>query len=727
LLKLSVLRVDEQQMNDTRIRRLVAGARVRHSRRLLLAATIAVGSVGVVSSPPAATVAAQEPLGPIVIDGTGSGHGRGMSQWGAYGWAVDRGWTWERILDHYYGNTVMGDVPTDGRITTRLVGLDGQSTIGVVAHGPGGAVVEGPGLGPVAAPSIRAVRNATGSFDVYTSADLTCSAETLVGTTASITFATATGAGEDPATDPSMVLGLCQPSGSIVHYRGRIVVPIPPVDGVRVVNDLRTEDYLRGVVPREVAASWGDAGARAGMNALRAQSVAARSYGLAQNRYSYAKTCDTTTCQSYRGAATRPSPTGSVTRVEHPNTDQAIVDTAGKVRRWLPNSAGTAGAIVSTEYSSSNGPRTAGYPFPARDDVDGDGTARNPLHRWTRTLDPETLATRYGLGTLLSISMVDGDPRYDGIWYDTVVMTGTARATPLQVGAWKFRNDNGLPSPGFTLSVEAPTTPTTSTTVAPTTTTTVAPTTTTTVAPTTTTTVAPTTTTTVAPTTTTTVAPTTTTTVAPPANVAAPSAFVPQSCQFGAWPQAVKADIAVGARGAQVSYLQGVLRCAAGQNIVVDGIFGPQTQLAVTNVQRFFGQRVDGRVTQPTWGLVDLLAANVPTLPPPPTPPPPPPPPPPVTNTEAPVAPAPFVPRSCLFGQWPASTKSVLAIGARGDQVRYLQGVLRCEAGQNIVVDGVFGPQTQLAVTNVQRFFGQRADGRVTQLTWGLVDFLATR
>ena len=62
------------------------------------------------------------------------------------------------------------------------------------------------------------------------------------------------------------------------------------------------EDYLRGVVPRESPASWGDAAGGAGINALRAQAVAARSYAQAENRYPYAKTCDTTTCQVYGGA-----------------------------------------------------------------------------------------------------------------------------------------------------------------------------------------------------------------------------------------------------------------------------------------------------------------------------------------------------------------------------------------------------------------------------------------
>ena len=62
------------------------------------------------------------------------------------------------------------------------------------------------------------------------------------------------------------------------------------------------DDYLRGVVPRESPASWGDASGGKGMAALQAQAVAARSYAAAQNRYSWAQTCDYQNCQVYGGA-----------------------------------------------------------------------------------------------------------------------------------------------------------------------------------------------------------------------------------------------------------------------------------------------------------------------------------------------------------------------------------------------------------------------------------------
>ena len=63
----------------------------------------------------------------VVVDGVGNGHGRGLSQWGSYGWAVNHGWDWTQILDHYYGGTTLGDA-SNSRITVRLLALDEQQT-----------------------------------------------------------------------------------------------------------------------------------------------------------------------------------------------------------------------------------------------------------------------------------------------------------------------------------------------------------------------------------------------------------------------------------------------------------------------------------------------------------------------------------------------------------------------------------------------------------------------
>jgi hypothetical protein len=181
------------------------------------------------------------------------------------------------------------------------------------------------------------------------------------------------------------------------------------------------------------------------------QAVAARSYALQPGRWTNG-ICDTQSCQVYFGAASRASVGLAAIPVEDPRSDKAIAQTVGKVRIWAAGGQGIVGSIVSTEYSASNGPRTAGWPFPVRDDVDGDGTALNRNHRWTRVLDGDALAARHGLGILTSVSMVEGDPRYDGIWYNDVVLTGTHGS--VRIPAWTFRGQNGLPSPGFTVRGE---------------------------------------------------------------------------------------------------------------------------------------------------------------------------------------------------------------------------------------------------------------------------------
>jgi stage II sporulation protein D len=55
-------------------------------------------TTGVVTSPAASV---------LVVSGHGWGHGLGMSQWGAYGYAK-HGWTFDRILAHYYSGTTLG-------------------------------------------------------------------------------------------------------------------------------------------------------------------------------------------------------------------------------------------------------------------------------------------------------------------------------------------------------------------------------------------------------------------------------------------------------------------------------------------------------------------------------------------------------------------------------------------------------------------------------------------
>ena len=51
--------------------------------------------------------AASMPAGALYVTGGGYGHGIGMSQFGAYGYAL-QGWTYQQILGHYYTGTAIG-------------------------------------------------------------------------------------------------------------------------------------------------------------------------------------------------------------------------------------------------------------------------------------------------------------------------------------------------------------------------------------------------------------------------------------------------------------------------------------------------------------------------------------------------------------------------------------------------------------------------------------------
>ncbi len=212
-------------------------------------ATVTAASTVALPNQAAPAEAAPNDVIAIVLEGTGNGHGRGMSQWGAYGWAVEHGWSWEQILDWYYGGTGMGDFDVNSRMTVRLLGMDGAGSVGVVSYA-GGVTWNGQTL-----VSMRAVKNPTGAyFDVYGSGAATCAADVYLGSAAVVSFTTPTG--EVSNSSSRDAIGVCEPNGSITHYRGQIDVSVPP-EGVRVVNNLRTEDYLRGVVPREVAGQLG--------------------------------------------------------------------------------------------------------------------------------------------------------------------------------------------------------------------------------------------------------------------------------------------------------------------------------------------------------------------------------------------------------------------------------------------------------------------------------------
>lgn len=102
------------------------------------------------------------------------------------------------------------------------------------------------------------------------------------------------------------------------RYRGTLSVYLNDRGRLNVINELPLEEYLRGVVPKEMGPYLYNR-----LEALKAQTVAARTYTLrnlgefSQEGYDI---CSTPRCQVYGGMA-----------VEHRDSDRAIRETAGEV------------------------------------------------------------------------------------------------------------------------------------------------------------------------------------------------------------------------------------------------------------------------------------------------------------------------------------------------------------------------------------------------------------
>jgi stage II sporulation protein D len=246
----------------------------------------------------------------FVLTGRGWGHAVGMSQWGAFGMAQD-GSTYVEILTHYYtgtsvaahSNPVVGVQLASGR-TSLVVGSDASFRVSAgtrtATHGPGNATV---------------TKTSTGAIKV----------QGITGTFASPATFTATA----PSTDPLRL-------GS-AHYRGTLVVSVQ--GGLRVVNRLRLDSYVQGVVPRESPSWWPAA-------ALRAQAVAARSYALYALLHGGGKCggafCPDTRDQVYGGLDGEAASTNAATEA---TAGQVVLDGGGNVAQ--------------TFFYSSSGGRTA--------------------------------------------------------------------------------------------------------------------------------------------------------------------------------------------------------------------------------------------------------------------------------------------------------------------------------------------------------------------------------
>jgi stage II sporulation protein D len=272
----------------------------------------------------------------FTIRGAGFGHGVGMSQYGAYGFAKN-GRTYDQILRHYYTGTELGTTDP-GTIVRVLVQSTGTASLS------GASQAGTRGLNPSRTYKVR--RHGAAQVDLLSAAGKR--------------IATFSAPLQISGPDGMVTLG------GVGSYRGILEFRPDTFGGVNAINAVSLEDYIAGVVARESPSSWP-------AEALKAQAVAARTYAITTSKAGagFEHYADTRS-QVYGGVA-----------AETPSTSQAVADTRGQVVTYE-------GTPVVTFFFSTSGGRTENVentnvgagPQPWLKSVEDPFDDVSPKHRW---------------------------------------------------------------------------------------------------------------------------------------------------------------------------------------------------------------------------------------------------------------------------------------------------------------------------------------------------------
>ncbi len=290
----------------------------------------------------------------FMIDGRGWGHGVGMSQYGARGYA-EAGWGYERILKHFYVGTELKTVPAR---PVRVLLAEDLPEAQITSTKPF-RVVDARG-------KVRRLKPGTQNLVAAKLQSLRLPLRYM------------------PGAAPLQLDGSAYRGSLLVHRQaGKLTI----------VNRLPLDRYLRGVVPWEMPDDWHG-------EALRAQAVVARSYALATLKPG-------TLFDLY--ADTRSQVYGGI-RAEAASTNRAIGSTAGHVVYWN-------GRVATTFYHSTSGGRTlaneeawpGATPVPYLVSVPDPYDHLSTLHRWgPLRWTPAHVGRKLGVGVVRDLVVTRG-------------------------------------------------------------------------------------------------------------------------------------------------------------------------------------------------------------------------------------------------------------------------------------------------------------------------------
>ena len=353
-----------------------------------------------------ALVASTGALGAPVffVDGRGWGHGIGMPQYGAQGYASREGRSHAWILAHYFPGTRLGSTPVSA---VRVLLADDRRTLTV------------------------------GSAARFTATDAAGRRYELPAGSLELGPALRVTVEGEPRTLASPVR--FEPGGRHLElggrpYRGDVVVRSTG-GTLAAVNHVGLEAYLYGVVPDEMPPSWA-------IEALKAQAVAARSYAVVSRRTggTFDVFADTRS-QVYGGVAS-----------EEPRTNAAIDATSGQVLLHGDR-------VAWTFFHSTSGGRTAAIhdvwnasPVPYLVSVPDPYDSLSPYHVWgpyrfTASDMKSRLGSLAPAGSLLDLTVKrNGSQRVDS------VLANGSRADTRFSGS-TFQSRLGLRSSWFSIAV----------------------------------------------------------------------------------------------------------------------------------------------------------------------------------------------------------------------------------------------------------------------------------
>lgn len=184
---------------------------------------------------------------------------------------------------------------------------------------------------------------------------------------------------------------VCTPNGQKVSYRGNLIISWE-IDHWKLVNQIDQEDYLKGVVPIEMSNQW----AEDGLEALKAQAIAARTYMVKKTQKNPQITDSPDIDQAYLGKNVE----GAATKAVNETRGEILIDSKTKTPIDALYSAHNGGFTELAENVWTNSdPHFISQPDPFSQGIGG------PADRWRFIIGADVLGKAFEMGPIRKVEL----------------------------------------------------------------------------------------------------------------------------------------------------------------------------------------------------------------------------------------------------------------------------------------------------------------------------------